>query len=146
MAIFHKESELSLKEIKLHNPGKYEVVMAAGALKGYSRKLVVIGCYLPPNYNVSRGHKAMGFIAGCVTKAKRQYQDPFIIIAGDFNLWLVEEVLADHIDIQEAPVGPTRSGRAIDRIFSNFQNFVTEAGTVPPLESDDQTAKKAIMK
>ena len=72
---------MSLKAVKLHNPGKYEVVMAAGSLKGYSRKLVVVACYLPPNYPVARARKAMDFVAGCVTRAKRQFSDPFIIVA-----------------------------------------------------------------
>ena len=74
----------------------------------------------------------MDFIAGCVTKAKRQYEDPFILITGDFNQWRVEEVLVDFMDVKEAPVGPTRSGHCIDRVFSNFQDFSMGQGTLPP--------------
>ena len=85
----------------------------------------------------------MDFIAGCVTRAKRQYTDPFVIIAGDFNQWMVEKVLADHIDIQEPLVGPTRSGRSIDQIFTNFAGSIMEARTVPPLETDNATVKKS---
>ena len=41
----------------------------------------------------------MDFLAGCVTRAKRQYADPFIIVVGDFNQWKIDEVLADHLDL-----------------------------------------------
>ena len=38
-------------------------------------------------------------------------------------------------------VGPTRNGRAIDRLFVNFHDSVEEAGMLPPFESDDHTKK-----
>ena len=70
-------------------------------------------------------------ISGCVTKAKRQYDDPFIIVTGDFNQWKVEEVLANFADMEEVPVGLTRSAHHIDRIFSNFQEHSRDVGTLP---------------
>ena len=70
-----------------------------------------------------------------MTKAKRQYEDPFILITGDFNQWRIEEVLEDFMDVKEAP------GHWIDRIFSNFQVFSKGQGTLPPLETDDPQAK-----
>ena len=72
VAILYRGSEMSLKPIKVHNPGKYEVLVTAGKVQGYSRKLVIIGCYLPPNYTVARGRRAMDFIAGCVTTRNRK--------------------------------------------------------------------------
>ena len=97
----------------------------------------------PPNYNVTKGRRFMDFIAGCVTRAKRQYTDPFIVVAGDFNQWKVGEVLEDYLDIKEQSVGPTRLGRQIDRVFTNFGSCTKDAGTVPPLKTDDQNAKKS---
>ena len=82
VAVLFREGALQLKAVKVHNPGKYEVLMTVGNIKGYTRKIIVIACYLPPNYNVSRGRRAMDFIARCVTKAKRQFDDPFILIGG----------------------------------------------------------------
>ena len=54
VSIVFKESQCGLKKMRLHNPGKYEVVAATGNLKGSMRKIVVIGCYIPPNYTVGR--------------------------------------------------------------------------------------------
>lgn len=135
VAVFHQNEAMNLK---LHNPGKYEVLMVAGTVKGYSRKLVMIACYLPPNYKTARARRAMDYIAGCVTKAKRDYTDPFVVVAGDFNQWQVQDVLEDFVDMEEARLGPTRDGRSIDSVFTNFHDKVIEARTLPPLETDDQ--------
>ena len=39
-------------EVKFVNDENFEVVVAMGNIKGLSRKLLVIGCYIPPNYNL----------------------------------------------------------------------------------------------
>ena len=41
--------------------------------------------------------------------------------------------------MREAPVGPTRHDKQIDRIFTNFGSSKTESGTLAPLESEDST-------
>ena len=46
IAIVFRESMLSLREVRLHNPGRLEVMMAAGTIKGSTRKIAVIACYL----------------------------------------------------------------------------------------------------
>ena len=52
IALTFRESELMLKEVKLQNPERFEVIVAAGKVNGCGRKLVVVGCYIPPNYNI----------------------------------------------------------------------------------------------
>ena len=135
VAVAFKSSEMSLKKVKLHNPKNYEVLMVTGMLARCSRRLVVVACYIPPNYTVPRGKGALSFIAGAVTEAKRRYDDPLIVLAGDFNQWKVEEVSEDFPDLAEAMIGPTRGDHCIDRIFANLGTFKA-AGTVPPLETD----------
>ena len=123
-----------LKEVKLHNPSMIEVVMAAGSVKGCPRRIAVIACYIPPNYTVPKGRQAMQFASGAVAEAKRRFNDPIIVLSGDFNQWRIEDHLADFPDLSEHDVGPTRGDRCIDRIFSNLS--VSVSGTVPPLETD----------
>ena len=55
---------------------------------------------------------------------------------GDFNQWPVDEALSEFPDVKEAPVGPTRKDRCIDRVFTNFGRAITDTGTVPPLEPE----------
>ena len=59
VSIVYRESALSLKKIRIHNPKEFEVVVAEGTLKGCGRKVVVIGCYIPPNYSVPRGRDCL---------------------------------------------------------------------------------------
>ena len=95
---------------------------------------MAIGCYIPPNYPMGRGRGALEFIAGTVSEAKRRFDDPLIVVAGDYNQWDVAGALSDFQDLKEAPVGNTRGDRSIDRIFTNVDH--EEAGTLPPLETD----------
>ena len=44
-------------------------------------------------------------------------------------------------DLSEAPVGPTRAGRSIDRAFTNLSDDITNAGVLPPLETSDSDKK-----
>ena len=39
VAILFRDSIMSLKEVMVHNPGKYEILMAVGAVKGFSHKI-----------------------------------------------------------------------------------------------------------
>ena len=94
--------------MKLHNPQSFEVVAASGSISGSGRKIVIVGCYIPPNYPVGRGKAALDFIAGVVAEAKRRFDDPLLIVGGDYNQWDIAGSLQDFPDLSEAPVGPTR--------------------------------------
>ena len=81
----------------------------------------------------------MAYIEDLVQEIKRQYRDPFITVASDFNQWDIAGALQDFPDLKEADVGPTRQDRCLDRIFTNFDQDVDETGTVPPLENEPGT-------
>ena len=130
VAVVHNTASCTLAKIDLPNPGNFEVLVTMSNIPGHSRKLLTVACYLPPNYNTRRGKEALDHIENVVMELKRRYRDPFIMVAGDFNQWPVQDAL------REAPVGPTRKDRSIDRIFTNFNRSVTECGTVPPLEPE----------
>ena len=77
-----------MTRVKLHNPGEYEVLAASGILRGCNKRVVVVAGYIPPNYSFQRGRGCMDFIGGVVTEMKRRYDDPLLIVAGDYNQWL----------------------------------------------------------
>ena len=83
-----------------------------------------------------RGKEALDYIEGVVLNLKRKYNDPCLIVAGDFNQWKVEVGLANFPDISEVPIGCTRGRRAIDRISLNVGRPVNEYGTLSPLEME----------
>ena len=141
MAVFWKANELSFKEVVVPNPDNFEVLTAVGSVKGHSRKLVVIACYLPPNYDRVRGNKALEYIVDTLVSMKRRFKDPYVILAGDFNQWPMDT--ADLSDVCEVDVGNTRGSRCIDRVFSNVWRRVTESGTIAPLETEDEEARSS---
>ena len=89
----------------------------------------MVACYLPPNDSVGRAKEAMEYIAAAVGEAKRKYDDPYVVVAGDFNQWRVADALVSFPDVVEHSVGPTRAGKELDKIFSNI--VVSNAGNLP---------------
>ena len=128
VAVVHNTATSSLTRLDLPNPGGFEVLVTMSNLQGHSRKLLTVACYLPPNYNVQKGREALSHIEDVVLELKRRYKDPFIVVGGDFNQWVIHEALQDFPDLKE-DVGPTRNGRCIDRLFTNFGRSVVESGT-----------------
>ena len=143
VAVIWKESVCSLKQVdlKVPNPQEFEVLVAAGSLHGHTRKLVVVACYIPPNYSKKKGNDALEYVSDTVVELKRRFKDPYLLIAGDFNQWKVDACLEDFVDLKEAMVGPTRGGREIDRIFTNMSRKITESGTLSPLETEEESIR-----
>ena len=113
------------------------MLIATGSLKGHSRRLAVLACYIPPGYHKTRGEAAVAHINDVIVHLKRRFTDPYLVIAGDYNQWDIVESLSDFPDLREAPVGPTRGALSIDKIFSNISRSITEAGTLEPLETEE---------
>ena len=91
---------------------EYEVMVCAGYVQGYSKNLVVIGCYIPPNYPVASGRGCFVHIKDLVIEIKRAYCDPLIVVSGDFNQWEVRHTLQEFPDLKKVVVGPTRRTHA----------------------------------
>lgn len=111
VAVISRTATCSLKRMELHNPDGYEVLVTSSSLVGHTRKLIMITCYLPPNYNVHRAKGALEHIENVVRETKRTHKDPFIVVGGDFNQWDIGDALADFPDLKEADVGPTRKDK-----------------------------------
>ena len=140
VAIIWKEAACAFREIKtLKNPEQFEILVGLGTVAGQSRKIVCVAAYLPPGYTKTKGEKALEFISDTVVDLKRRYNDPYIIVGGDFNQWNIEEALLDFADIREVDVGNTRGDRSIDKIFTNAARSVISSGTLAPLQTDDDS-------
>ena len=62
VALVYNTNNCSAREIDMPNPGDFEVLCSAVNLPGYTRKLVVVACYIPPNYAVPRGRACLSHI------------------------------------------------------------------------------------
>ena len=131
------------KEVVFRNPESYEVLVAAGSMRGRSRKMLVVACYIPPNYSKQRGSGALEYVENILIELKRRYNDPYLFVAGDFNQWRVEDYLDNFPDVKEVAVGPTRGSRSIDRIFSNVGRSLVESGTALPLETEGEESRRS---
>ena len=133
VAVLWRESMGEVRRVKpaTKNDNDYEVLVAATSIKGHSRRIVIIACYLPPNYTRKKGQAALEYVGDVVVEVKK-------FIMGDFNQWAVGDTLLDFTDIKEVEVGNTRGNRSIDKIFCNLGRSVVESGTLAPLEMDDE--------
>ena len=137
VALLWMESVGSFKKVQVKNPEEFEVLTAVGTLHGQSRKMIIIACYIPPNYKTSRGKACLQFVSEIVLDMKRKFADPYLVITGDFNQWDIADGLSDFSDVREEQVGPTRGLLAIDRIFTNMSRSVQSSGTWAPLQTTD---------
>ena len=140
VAVIWDESRCTMKRLD-YRAGDYEILACSGRIKGHSRHLVILACYIPPGYTKLQGEGALEEVSEMIVDLKRRFSDPYLVVAGDFNQWDIGEVLLDFQDIREAAVGGTRNGKKIDRIFTNMTRSIEKAGTLAPLESDDSTKK-----
>ena len=114
VALVWKEQLGAFSRIRVDGDEDHEILVCGGSLRGYRRKFVVVACYVPPNISAAEAEKCMECVANAVLYLKRKYSSPFLVVAGDFNQWKVQDHLDEFVDIREVDVGPTRGRRLID--------------------------------
>ena len=62
VSVIYRKSDCELRRIPMQNRGNFEVLPTVGTLRGYARKVVVIGCYSPPNYVTARAKECLDHI------------------------------------------------------------------------------------
>jgi len=134
VAVVTRDSRVSAKKFKFHNPHGYELLAVTSKITGQYRRLFTLACYLPPNMKADASKDCMQLIVDVIHEAKRKLDQPLILVAGDFNQFKVERYLAEHVDLGEISAGPTRGSKTIDRMFTNFKEH--ESGVVAALQSD----------
>ena len=144
VAVLWKESIASFKKVEIPNLQGFEILVAAGSIRGHSRKLLVLACYIPPSLTRQKGIAALDHITDTIVGLKRRFKDPYLVVVGDFNQWSIAIALADFPDIREAAVGPTRGRRSIDWLFMDMSRSITESGTLAPLETEEEGEEKRI--
>ena len=64
-------------------------------------------------------------------------------IAGDFNQWDLSSALAEFCDMIEVTTPATRGDRHIDKIFTNWPDYIEDSGCIPPLETETVDGQKS---
>ena len=142
VAVILRDTLASAVPFPFPNPDSFEVLPLIVTLPSIARKLYVIAAYIPPSYSVPRGKACLQHINNLVLEIKRKSNEPYIVVAGDFNQWNIAESLEDYPDISEVPSPPTREDRKIDLIFTNWCEDIHDSGCLPPLETEGENRTK----
>lgn len=76
---------------------------------------------------------------------KNKYNDPYLIIGGDFNRRNLKEATREYPEVRQIITGPTRADATLDIIATNFNDSLEDSGLLDPvfnlddIESDHKT-------
>ena len=126
VCLVYNKSEIEFQKVKIK--ATTEIVAAIGRRTGQRRKIAAVTAYIPPNYDAEQSDKALDEIVDVVGHLKRKYNSPYVVLGGDFNKRNIEESLKCFPDLKKQVTPPTRGGNVLDKIFTNFDEYITEAG------------------
>ena len=135
VAICYNKDLISMARIKLP-PTKNEMVGAIGRRVGQRRKVASLAVYLPPALKADQVKKCLSEVNDAIIHIKNKYNDPFIMVGGDFNRTDIKRALADHSDISQILTAPTRGTNILDIIATNFNDILVDSGVTEPIQSE----------
>lgn len=113
---------------------EHEVLCVVGRIWKIKRKFVVFSVYIPQNTR-NQGHSEIcDAILLEIAAVKVSYDDPIIIVGGDFNHSDLGGALEE--DFHRIVTALTRGGNMLDMIYTNVPNNVVEQVVLPPLQSN----------
>ena len=119
--------------------GKFELLCAEGKIAGVPCKVVVLGAYIPPKTRADTAKKIMESIHTAIESAKQDYNDPILIVGGDFNRFDHDLALGDFPNVVLIPTDPTRGDKRLDLAWSNLEQWRTLTSVRDPLTTVDGT-------
>ena len=114
---------------------EFEIVAAVGRRTAQRRKILTIAAYLPPKYSTEYKREFLAFLCDAILTLKNKYNDPYVIIAGDFNRRNLSEAIKDYPEIKPIKTSPTRGLEVLDIIATNMN----EEGVTTPISAQDGT-------
>ena len=136
IAICFRSSRIQMSKAKIP-PSKHEVFAAVGRRVGQRRKVVVLAIYIPPWYNADQNRSLFKYTNDAIMALKIKYEDPYFMVAGDFNRRDFRLATNEYPDIKSITTGPTRGDAVLDVIGSNMNDTIIDCGTVEPITSGD---------
>ena len=113
----------------------FEIICATGKIGKIDRKFVVFTVYIPPDMRAARFEALKAALTDEITAAKLALPNPVVVVGGDFNHRDVAGAITLAEEVTLVQTGPTRGNNTIDLVYTNAHETITEAHTVPPLES-----------
>ena len=98
IAIYYDKPRIQMSKSKIP-PSKHEVLAAVGRRVGQRRKIVFIVSYVPPWYNAQQDRSLYVYLNDVILAIKNKYENPMIVLGGDFNRRHVKEATRDYPDM-----------------------------------------------
>ena len=105
-----------------------------------SRRLVVVGIYILPRCKAPQIHDALDKLSNVIRKAKDTFDDPIIVVGGDFNRTNEQEAIGDFPDMTVVSSSPTRLTSVLDKLLTNYEEQIFNSYICPPLTTNDNKA------
>ena len=132
VSILYKKNKISLKRFNVKSGGT-EMVVAKGKINNNTRPVFVIAVYISTRLRAPAVKNFIELISGAINTVKTEAKDPYILIAGDFNLADFSPLLADYPDLALASELPTRRSALLDLVFTNLGDEIEETKIFGPL-------------
>ena len=145
VAVCFNTNKIELTKAKIP-PCKHEIYAAVGRRAGQRRKVVVLIAYVPPSYNAQQNKSFYKSMNDAMMTLKNKYNDPYVIIGGDFNRRSIYEATREYPDIRPISTGPTRGDATLDVLLTNFNDSLVDAGTTSSIfnETGVETDHKTV--
>ena len=122
VAIVYDPSKIHLKPYKIKK-SNHEIVAAFGKLPNIKRKILIICAYIPPKARASSSRSVLNMIRETIANAKKNSDNPFIVLGGDFNRHKFHNAVDVFLDIEIHELGATCGGAELDRLATNIQDI-----------------------
>ena len=129
VGIFYRRSKMKVVDV---TPAalRDEIVAALCSVRGVSRKVVCIGAYLTTALDIDGAASFLERINDLIHLVKSKYNDPVIIVAGDWNQAETDIAFSDFEGIQQVLSPPTRGVEVLDITFTNAPRSVPRGGSL----------------
>ena len=117
--IAFRKSHINMIKCRIPNT-THEVVASIGRRTGQRRKVLMIAAYIPPSYNAADNKSCTEYLCDVLISLKNRFNDPYIIIGGDFNKREISKAIKDFKDVSTVPTGPTQGAATLDLLTTKM--------------------------
>ena len=131
VGVFYRTSRLKVHDITpKDNP--HEICASLCSLRGSARKIVCIGVYLITALDEAAAELLLEYVNDLIHLYKSRYQDPFFIVAGDWNKADTDIAFSDSLELQRCK-HPLRGGTKCWTLYSQICIFLSLRQRLHPL-------------
>ena len=139
VGILFDRTKIDLRTVKTVR-SDFEVLAAIGRRVGQRCKVLVVVVYVPPSYDSETSEECLKYINNTLIQLRGRYNDPFVIVGGDFNKRDIKKATQDFPDIKPVHTPPTRGRNVLDIIATNANDLVVDCGVSEAIQSKDGVA------